>query len=154
MNGNGLGRGTMSPIWQGRLAVTSQQAARFHRDSDRRLRRAMAAGLVCSAMLVGGVLGVVGLKVQQVRLSYRLDALRAARAATEELNRRLLVELATLTSLARIESKARAELGMVAPARDQVMLAREFVPGGSGLSASQQRVAAAPRPGPAARRVR
>jgi len=154
MNGNGPGCGTTSPIWHGRFATTSQQAARFHRDSDRRLRRAMAAGLMCSAMLVGGVLGVVGLKVQQVRLSYRLDALRAARAETEELNRRLRVELATLTSLARIESKARAELGMVAPTRDQVMLAREFVPGGSGLSASQQRVAAAPRPGPAARRVR
>ena len=51
----------------------------------------------------------------------------AARAEAEELNRRLRVELATLKSLSRIEGKARTELGMVAPARDQVRLAREFV---------------------------
>jgi hypothetical protein len=77
---------------------------------------------------------VVGLKAHQVRLSYRLDALRTARADAEELNRRLSVELASLRSLARIEDKARRELGMVAPGRDQVVLAREFVAGGSGLS--------------------
>ena len=77
---------------------------------------------------------MVGLKAHQVRLSYRLDALRTARADAEELNRRLGVELATLRSLARIEDKARRELGMVAPGRDQVVLAREFVAGGSGLT--------------------
>jgi hypothetical protein len=75
---------------------------------------------------------VVGLRVQQVRLSYRLDALRGGRAEVEELNRRLRVEMAMLKSLSRIEGKARTELGMVAPARDQVRLAREFVPGGRG----------------------
>ena len=36
-----------------------------------------------------GVLGVVGLRAQQVRLSYRMDGLRTARAEAEELNRRL-----------------------------------------------------------------
>jgi hypothetical protein len=40
--------------------------------------------------------------------------------------------MATLRSLSRIEGKARAELGMVAPTRDQIHLAREFVPGGRG----------------------
>ena len=59
-----------------------------------------------------------------------------ARRATEleETRNRLRVEQATLKSLARIEGKARAELGMVLPGRDQVRLAREFVPVGTGLT--------------------
>ena len=53
------------------------------------------------------------------------------------------VELATLKSLARIEGKARAELGMVLPAHDQVRLAREFVPVGTGLTSRAPLTAAA-----------
>jgi cell division protein FtsL len=116
------------------LPARVQEAARFHREPDRRRLRAMGLAVALGALLTSGVLGVVGLKAQQVRLSYRLDALRTARADAEELNRRLGVELATLRSLARIEEKARRELGMVAPGRDQVVLAREFVAGGGGLS--------------------
>jgi cell division protein FtsL len=116
------------------LPVAVQAASRFHREPDRRRLRAMGLAVALGAVLTAGVLGVVGLKAQQVRLSYRLDALRTARAAAEELNRRLRVELATLRSLARIEEKARRELGMVAPGRDQVVLAREFVAGGSETS--------------------
>jgi cell division protein FtsL len=116
------------------LHAGAQEAARFHRERDHRRLRAMGVGVALGALLTVGVLGVVGLKAHQVRLSYRLDALRTARAEAEELNRRLAVELATLRSLARIEDKARRELGMVAPGRDQVVLAREFVAGGTGMS--------------------
>jgi cell division protein FtsL len=99
----------------------------------------MAIALAGAGLAVLVVLGVVGLRVQQVRLSYRLDALRQARAELEETNRRLRVEMATLKSLSRIEGKARAELGMVAPAKDQVRLAREFVTGGGGTAAALDR---------------
>jgi hypothetical protein len=68
-------------------------------------------------------------------MSYRLDALRQHRAGIEETNRRLRVEMATLRSLSRIEGKARTELGMVAPARDQVRLAREFIQGPAAAAA-------------------
>jgi cell division protein FtsL len=102
----------------------------------------MAMALACAG---GLVLGVVALRIQQVRLSYRLDALRSARADLEETRGRLRVELASLRSLARIESKARGELGMSPPARDQVLLAREFVAGGDGLSALPPRTASAER---------
>jgi cell division protein FtsL len=94
----------------------------------------MAGAVLGAALGVLLVLGVVGMRVQQVRLSYRLDALRQSRAEIEEINRRLRVEAATLRSLSRIEGKARTELGMVAPGRDQVRLAREFVPGGRGAA--------------------
>jgi len=123
-----------------------QETARFHRDRDRRRLRAMARGLLSASLLVVLVLGLVGLRVQQVRLSYRLDRLRAVKAELEEARSRLRVELATLTSLARIESKARGELGMVRPGSNQVRLAREFVPGGGGDQAMAPLTAAALSP--------
>ena len=39
---------------------------RLHRDPDPRLRRSLAAALLCSAVLVLGLLVVVFLRVQQV----------------------------------------------------------------------------------------
>ena len=131
--------------WAGDAGSTHPQAARFHRESDRRRLRAMAASLAWAGVLVALILSVVGLRVQQVRLSYRLDGLRSARAELEERQGRLRVELASLKSLARIEVKAR-ELGMAPPARDQVRLAREFVPGGNGLS-SRAPLTASAEPG-------
>ncbi len=128
------GRRAMPSGWTGPAGTSRQQAAPFHRESDRRRLRAMATSLACAGLLVALVLSVVGLRVQQVRLSYRLDGLRTARGELEETRSRLRVELATLKSLARIEGKARAELGMMPPGRDQVRLAREFVPGASGLT--------------------
>ncbi|HET8577544.1 MAG TPA: hypothetical protein VFO18_10625 [Methylomirabilota bacterium] len=135
----------MSPRRGFRSEFRDQTAARFHRESDRRRLRSMAAALLCAGFLVSLVLGMVALRVQQVRLSYRLDALRVSKVELEEANRRLRVELATLKSLSRIDGKARAELGMLPPGRNQVRLAREFVPGG-GLSAAAPRTALVERP--------
>jgi cell division protein FtsL len=109
---------------------------RLHREQDPRVRRYLAGALLVSALLVGGAVAVVGVKVQQVQLAYRLDALRAERARTETLVRQLEVEIATLRSPRRLESKAR-QLGMMAPARAQVRLAREYVSGGTGLAAAR-----------------
>lgn len=108
------------------------QTSRVIRERDRYRLLAMGLALGLSACLMVGALGVVGLKVQQVLLSYQLDSLRAAKGEADELNRQLRVELATLRSLARIEDKALGELGMVPPARHQVRLAREFVTDGDG----------------------
>ena len=123
-----------------------QETARFHRERDRGRLRTMARGLLAAGLLVVLVLGLVALRVQQVRLSYRLDGLRAEKAELEETGSRLRVELATLMSLARIESKARVELGMVRPAGDQVRLAREFVTGGDGQQAMAPLTASASAP--------
>jgi cell division protein FtsL len=124
-------------------STADQQVAHFHRESDRRRLRTMLAAVGAAGVLVGLVLALVGLRMQQVRLSYRLDALRSARTQAEEMNRRLGVEKASLQSLARIEGEARTRFGMVAPAQDQVQLAREFVAGGSSSSAAIERTAAA-----------
>jgi cell division protein FtsL len=117
-------------------AAEEQRAARFLRERDHRRLRVMATWVAWSALAVTLVLGVVALKVQQVRLAYRLDALRTAQTELEDRRMRLRVELASLSSLARIEDKARRELGMVPPGPGQVQVAREFVTGGEGLAAA------------------
>jgi cell division protein FtsL len=133
-------------VWTGAFGLGSQHAARFHRETDRTLRRTMLVAAMGAALAVGGVLGVVALRVHQVRLSYQIDGLRSTRAALEERTRLLRVEMATLRSLARIEGRARTELGMVAPAANQVLLAREFVAGGgNAVGAAPPRTAAAER---------
>jgi cell division protein FtsL len=115
--------------------VKTQQ--RLHRDPDPRLRRSLAAALLCSAVLVLGLLVVVFLRVQQVHLAYQLDALRGERARVEVLLRQLEIEVATLRSPGRVETRAR-QLGMTAPGREQVRQAREYVPGGSnGVAAAR-----------------
>jgi len=131
--------------WGHQHRARQPDAVRRHRVADRRRLRSMAVALAGAGLAVLLVLGVVGLRVQQVRLSYRLDALRQARAEMEETNRRLRVEMATLKSLSRIEGKARAELGMVAPGKDQVRLAREFVTAGGGAAALDRRAVVAER---------
>ena len=109
---------------------------RPHRESDPRARRSAAALLLCSIVLVALALGVVAIRIEQIHLAYRLDALRAERTRTEVLIRQLEVELATLRSPGRIEQRAR-QLGMVAPSMAQVKLAREFVPGDTGIASAR-----------------
>jgi len=115
--------------------VTTRQ--RLHRDPDPRLRRSLAAALCCSALLVVGLLVVVGLRVQQVHLGYQLDTMRAERARVDVLLRQLEIEVATLSSPGRVETRAR-QIGLTVPAREQVRRAREYVAGGaSGVAAAR-----------------
>src|SRR5204862_7260692 len=69
---------------------------RLHREPDPRARRSFAVALAISAALVTAALLVVGLRVQQVQLAYRLDALRGERVQAETLIRQLEIEVATL----------------------------------------------------------
>jgi cell division protein FtsL len=122
--------------------VKTQQ--RLHREQDPRVRRSLIAALLVSAALVSGALGVVGLRVQQVHLAYQLDRLQRERTDVESAIRQLEVEVSMLRAPARVEQKAR-QLGLAAPDRQQVRLAREYVPAGTGLAAAHRsRVAAIP----------
>jgi cell division protein FtsL len=106
---------------------------RLHRDVDPRARRLVVLTLVAALALALGGLLVVGLRVHQVQLAYRLDALRAERARLESLLRQLEIQAATLRSPGRLAARAR-ELGLAPPRPGQVRLAREFVPGPAGLA--------------------
>jgi cell division protein FtsL len=100
-----------------------------------------------SAALVVGALGVVGLRVQQVHLAYQLERMHRERVEVETAIRQLEIEVATLKAPARLEQRAR-RLGLTVPDREQIRLAREYAPGGTGLAAAHRsRVAAAPDSG-------
>jgi cell division protein FtsL len=144
---------TLRPLAADWGLAHQHQVAGFHRERDRRRLLAMIRTLASAAVLVALVLGVVGVRMHQVRLSYRLDGLRAIKAELEESRSRLRVEVDTLRSLARVEGKARAELGMVPPAVDQVRLAHEFVSEGNGLSMTAPLTASAGEPARSVRRA-
>ena len=81
-------------------------------------------------------LGLVALRVHDRQLAYRLDALRAERTQAERVLRELTIEIATLSAPGRLESQAR-QLGMTVPGKDQVRLAREYVPAATGTEAAR-----------------
>jgi cell division protein FtsL len=108
---------------------------RPEREPDLHARRSLIGVLLAATLVVAIGLGIVALRVQQVRLAYRLDGLRNERARAERLIQQLDIEVATLRAPARLESRAR-DLGLASPARDQVRLAREYVPGASGTAAA------------------
>ena len=109
---------------------------RLHREHDPRAGRILVAALAAAALLVGGALTVVGMRVQQVQLAYRLDEARAQQARAQGNVRQLEIEVATLRSPARVEARAR-RLGLLAPGREQMRLAREYVAGGTSLAATR-----------------
>jgi cell division protein FtsL len=113
--------------------VTNVQ--RLHRDPDPRVHRSLRVAIACALCVVAAALGVVAVRVQQVHLAYQLDALRAEHGRAETLIRQLEVEVATLRSPRRIEAQAR-QLGLIAPAPQQIQIAREFVAPRSGRSAA------------------
>ena len=113
--------------------MTNEQ--RLHREQDPRVRRSLAAALACAALLVFSGLAIVALRIEQVQLAYRVDALRAERARSDRLIRQLEVEIDTLRAPGRLDARAR-ELGLTTPARNQVRLAREYVQTGTGTAAA------------------
>jgi cell division protein FtsL len=116
---------------------------RLHREPDRRVRRSLVVALATAALLAAAALTVVGVRLEQVHLAYRLDALRSERARAQDRIRQLEIEVATLRSPSRIEAKAR-QIGLVVAARDQIRLAKEYMAGGTGLVAAGRRAASLP----------
>lgn len=113
------------------------KAQRPQREQDPRVRRSVALALGGAVLLVASALGMAGLRLEQYHLAYRLDQIRTERGRLERTLRELEVEVATLRSPARVETRAR-QLGLVSPAREQLVLAREFVPAGTGLAAADR----------------
>jgi cell division protein FtsL len=121
--------------------LIQDQSSAVVRERDGRRIRAMA-GMVClGCVLVGGVLGYVWLQVQRVRVSYGIEALRNSRTRLEEQNRKLQLELASLSAFARVDSAAR-RLGLTPPAPDQIRLAREYAAPEKGDRSASLRAAA------------
>jgi cell division protein FtsL len=132
-----------------RLSRDASRSQRPEREADPRVRRSVALALLGATLAVGGGLGLTALRVHQVQLAYRLDAVRAERLEVERLVQQLQLEIATLRSPGRVESSAR-QLGLAIPDPEQVRLAREYV----AIGADAGRMAASDPAGGAAARTR
>ncbi len=82
---------------------------------------------------IGAVLVVVLLfsawqRVELVRNGYEVQRLERERAAEEEINRHLRLEIESLRSPRRIEEMAIRDLKLVAPDKDQAIVIERMVP--------------------------
>ncbi len=90
--------------------------ARGRRGSFRRVILALA---VISVLLL-----YVGGKVKIVRLGYQIETLEREKREMERENRSLLIEASSLSSPARIEEIAMKRLGMIRPAKENVVVVK------------------------------
>ena len=85
------------------------------------------------SVAIGGALVVVLLfsawqHFQLVRHGYEMERMLQERAAEEEINRRLHLEVETLRAPKRIEEIATRELHLIAPSRDQAIVIERVTP--------------------------
>jgi cell division protein FtsL len=83
------------------------------------LRRILIFGLIvmCLMLYVGG-------KVQIMRLGYQIDELEKQKRDLERMNRSLQIEASSLSAPGRIEEIAVKRLGMVRPAKENVVVVK------------------------------
>jgi cell division protein FtsL len=75
-------------------------------------------------LIVAGLILYVSGKVKIVRLGYQIEALEREKRELERENRSLLIEASSLMSPARIEETAVKRLGMVRPAKENVVVVK------------------------------
>ena len=98
------------------------------------LRRVLIFGLV-----VMGLMLYVGGKVQIMRLGYQIDELEKQKRDLERMNRSLQIEASSLSAPGRIEEIAVKRLGMVRPAKENVVVVKRRP---AGAARNDQRPAA------------
>jgi cell division protein FtsL len=89
-----------------------------------RSRRGNLGRVFFVILVVAGLMLYVGGKVQIVRLGYQIETLEREKQGLERENRSLLIEASSLTSPARIEEIAVKRLGMVRPAKENIVVVK------------------------------
>ena len=91
---------------------------------QRQLWRSMGIGL----FLVAVLLFSAWQHFELLRHGYQIERMQQERAAEEEINRHLKLEVETLRAPQRIERIATEQLHLVAPARDQAIVIERVTP--------------------------
>ncbi len=91
----------------------------FERSRRGGFRRVLIALLILSALLL-----YVGGKVKIVQLGYQIEVLEHEKHELERENRSLLIEASSLSSPARIEEIAVKRLGMIRPAKENIVIVK------------------------------
>jgi cell division protein FtsL len=97
------------------------------REVDRERNREMWRSVTLGVFLVTVLLFSAWQHFELLRHGYRLEQVQRERAAEEEINRHLRLEIETLRSPARIERLATGRLGMVPPGPDDAAVIERVV---------------------------
>jgi cell division protein FtsL len=98
------------------------------REMDRERQRDMFRSVAIGIFLVSVLLFSAWQHFELLRHGYRLEQMQKERAAEEEINRHLRLEIETLRSPARIERLATSRLHMVAPGPDDATVIERVLP--------------------------
>jgi len=98
------------------------------REIDSERQREMFRSVAIGVFLVCVLLFSAWQHFELLRHGYRLEQMQKERAAEEEVNRHLRLEIETLRSPARIESLATRRLHMIAPGPDDAAVIERVVP--------------------------
>lgn len=91
------------------------------REQDRRLRRELALVLLVVLAAASCFLGYVWVTNELVRIGYSIGSQERSLERLSQLERRLRLDAAMLTSPVRLEERATVELGMQPPELRQVV---------------------------------
>jgi cell division protein FtsL len=98
------------------------------REVDRERHLEMWRSVAVGVFLVAVLLFSAWQHFELLRHGYQIEQMQKERAAEEEINRHLRLEIDTLRSPARIERLATDRLGMVAPASDDATVIERVTP--------------------------
>jgi len=98
------------------------------REVDRERQHEMYRSIAIGVFLVAVLLFSAWQHFELLRHGYRLEQMQKERAAEEEINRHLRLEIETLRSPARIERLATERLHMVAPASGEAAVIERVLP--------------------------
>lgn len=98
------------------------------REVDEQRHRELWKSLAIGALLVVVVLFSAWQHFELLRHGYRLEQMQRDRAAEEEINRHLRLEIETLRAPARIQSLATERLGMVEPSAEEAVVIERVKP--------------------------
>jgi cell division protein FtsL len=98
------------------------------REVDRERNRELWTSVALGTFLVLVLLFSAWQHFELLRHGYRFEQMQKERAAAEEINRHLRLEIETLRAPARIERLATGRLGMVAPGPDDTSVIERVIP--------------------------
>jgi len=103
-------------------AIPFLRRQRKERSPSRTRRRVLFSNLFLGLCLSGMALLYVWVRLQVIHIGYVLSAASKLNSHLEQENRELKLEFATLTSPERLQQMAKHRLGLVEPAKDQVVI--------------------------------
>ncbi|MBI4476049.1 MAG: cell division protein FtsL [Acidobacteria bacterium] len=100
------------------------------RELDEARQRELWRSVAVSTLVVALVLGTAWQHFELLQHGYRIEQMRQERAAEEEINRHLRLEIETLRAPKRIETLAIERLHLVAPGPDDAVVVERIAPPG------------------------